>query len=386
MINKQIFILLSVFKLTVLLSFFLHFAIADVEVFSLSDPKVVNLNPKHPLFKDKLEYITYLVKMNMEPQEQDKIESVTIEEARQYFAPYLKQKLGQAKYSKISDKLFTRTFFGKQVQNISKAELKSHTELLPTHKDFLTPKLIKQLHRAAETIMQKSKAGDILIIFGNSPTFLGKVLEFLSSHDKNSVNYRQIIYLPFSGTPNAMRTKPHAYNFVTSERLLHLKNRLQNLGLSSDNTDLANNSVYFIDIICAASGISYVVELLLRDFELAGKPYPDLNIISINEINISSHPRNSLIALKNAQHKEDITFYLPSIMDTHFAISGYVAYIKDYQVLDRLDSDELRIVPEYHPSYWNDYYDCYLRKPLSDKMLELIKYLNDQLSLNYGSK
>jgi hypothetical protein len=372
--------------LIILLSFFLHLARADVEVFNLSDHKVINLNPKHPLFKDKLDYIAYLVKMNMKPQEQDKIESVTYKEARQYFAPYFKQKLGQAKYNKVSDKLFTSAFFGKSVRDICKTELKSHTKSLYTHKDFLTPRLIWQLRRAAETIMQKSKAGDILVIFGNSPTFLGKALEFLSSHDKHSVNYRQIIYLPFSGAPNAMRTKPHAYNFVTPERLLHLKHRLQNLGLASNNKDLANNSVYFIDIICAASGISYVVEILLRDFEAAGKPYPDLNIISINEININSHPRNSLIALKNAKDKENITFYLPSIMDTHFAISGYVAYIKDYQTLDRLDSDELRIVPEYHPSYWNDYYDRYLKKPLSSKMLELIKYLNDQLSLNEGSK
>jgi len=240
---------------------------------------------------------------------------------------------------------------------------------------FLTQSLIADIYEAAQKIMAATRQGDYIVIFGNTPYFVGRALQKMISLDSHNHNYRKIIEFPFSGAPNAIREFPKLKDLVTQERLDYLKKRLEVSGLSPHNKDLEKHSVYFVDVIATGSGLAYLIEELLRMFKQAHMNIPDFNIISLNKIDITNKedPRNARIADRNANDGEHLTFYFPTKQEPHFSIDAQVIYLPGHGLLDMLPSEAWRIFPEYNAAYWQPEYDYllnYRKKKLPKMLLE----------------
>ncbi len=242
---------------------------------------------------------------------------------------------------------------------------------------FLTPDLVKNIYNAAQRIMNLSTKGDVLVSFGNSPYFLGRALKHLASDNITDENYRQIIFFPFSGSPNRTRQSsfPNPKDIVTIERLNHLKNRLVQEGLSSTNTALTKDTkVLFMDVVGSGAGPAYVMEQIIRDFQKASKALPDVRLLTMNLINPDTKDSSNNNDSRNLEithsfgtkDNEQLTFGFPSIHEnTHFKVDGQVIHVPGHTALDMIRNDQLRVLPEYNPCYWNKEYD-YLLEGIND--------------------
>ncbi len=237
---------------------------------------------------------------------------------------------------------------------------------------FLDSDLILSIYTTAHRIMTLTEKGDRIVIFGNTPAFIGRVLTNLIESDRKSPTYRQLIKFPFSGTPKGIRTFSQPLDIVTKERYAHLLNRMALEGLTPDNADLFNGTTHFVDVVGAGGGIAYLTETLLQEVREKGRPYPNLHVITLNKINRASRNRNGLIAKKDADDGESVEFHFPSIEDTHFIVPGTVVYLPGHIKLDELPSQEWRIVPEYNAFYWQSCFD-----PLLEDISEHTKILLD---------
>lgn len=234
--------------------------------------------------------------------------------------------------------------------------------------------LIFSIYESAKEIMKKSKKGDIIVIFGNTPYFVGKALKHIISPDVEDSNYREIIEFPFSGHPNRISGRNENLQFsgqdlVTLGRLAHLKERMKNAGLSSSNQRLLTSTTYFIDVIETAGGLSYVIELLLKDFLSQGEALPNLNIIKLN-------PEFSPFVLKEKANREGyVKFYFPSVKAPHFLIDGFEMILSEIEVLDDAPA-EMRGFPKYNAMYWQKEYDQRLVRP-GDDLISLLDHYFD---------
>ena len=248
---------------------------------------------------------------------------------------------------------------------------------------LLSPELIRNIYSVAQRIMSHTKKGDYLIIFGNTPYFVGRALHNMISKNPQDDRFRKIINFPFSGSPNRPREGSFSWieNLVTKERLEHLKNRLKISGLNPSNADLANHNIYFIDVIGSGSGPAYTIQTMIHMFQEAKKPIPNINIIALNEINITDPEdrRNAEIAKQNAKDGQKLLFYFPSITNTEFEVDGEVLYLSDHSRLDFLPSRSWRMLPEYTAMYWLPEYDYLLTQDMNETQKAIMKYIDAYL-------
>lgn len=284
----------------------------------------------------------------------------------------------KAAYPEKVETIFSSRYFG-----IPEEEHEKIDYFLNNSLGFFTHELVNAVYQGAKKIMDFSNQGDNIVIFGNTPYFVGRALSFLISNDVSAPNHRTLIELPFSGAPNRVRERsfPTTKNIVTAERLAHLKKRLSKLGLSSDNLELQNQQTHFVDVIGSGSGIAYVIEELLRDFKTAGISVPYFDIFCMNKINIHNEDdkRNASIAEQNAEDGEQIMISLPSLQDTHFRIPMRITYVEGHGHLDMLPSEEWRVFPEYNPVYWQDEYDHLLEKEHPHHIKVLFDYFDTNI-------
>jgi len=230
--------------------------------------------------------------------------------------------------------------------------------------NFLTPELMISIYQSAYKIRNATQRGDRIVIFGNTPVFVGRALSHLISSNREDENYRQLLLFPFSGSPNRVRQRNflEVRDWVTKERHEHLKARMALLGLSSDHDELLKGTTHFVDVIASGSGIAYVIEDILRDFKQAEKPYPNLNVLTLNEIDIDNKEdsRNASVVDRTAKDEESLMFSFPSQEDTHFRVTGKVTHLPGYGFLDMLPSDDYCIFPQYNALYWQPCFDEFL--------------------------
>lgn len=197
-----------------------------------------------------------------------------------------------------------------------------------------------------------------MVIFGNTPAFVGEALKRLISTNQTHTNYRHLICFPFSGSPNRVRENNFLdyRNMVMPHRLEHLKTRMQYVGLSADNPKMYTNTTHIIDVFASGSGPAYMLEQLLRDFKQ--KPYPLLHIICLNQINIEDDfdQRHASISDRSAQNEENCIFTFPSKSKPHFRIPVSIAYLEGNEQLDMIP-DGWSVYPEYNACYWQECYD-----------------------------
>ena len=358
---------------------FSYESLAKVTLLGIPKNPTTPLYVKHPVFLEKLE--RFLDVLEGREEAFDKLYELTPDEAFQYFHSYVEERFGKEKADQINPQLFTSRFFGmnREEIRIRHNTYRARPESRDSFQTYLTKELIQDIYKTAKRIMDNTKRGEVLVVFGNSPALIGKALEKLVSKNPEDMNYRKLIWFAFSGSPNGIRNVPHTYSIVTPERLDHLKKRIEKSALMSK--ELLKHKVYFIDAIGSGGGLSYVMGEILHFFKEVGDKLPDLNVISINEIEVGKRhkPRNSWICHKSAWNGETFTFYFPNLMMPQFSVTGIVLGIDQYETLDRLPSEDYRVVPEYYPCHWHESYDYILTLPLSSKAQEFLDYFEAEL-------
>lgn len=243
--------------------------------------------------------------------------------------------------------------------------------------------LVRSIYNAALRIRDNSKQGDNIVIFGNTPYFVGRALQSLISKDPNDSHYRNIIDFPFSGSPNRIRlwNIPNSGDIVTPERLAHLDERLKACGLSVDNPDLVKHGTHFVDVIASGSGISYVGERILRGYKKANQNIPDMDIYCLNRIRVNDpgDRRNSMIAEDSAGDDETVILSFPHKDNVRFKIPARIIYVDGHSDLDHLPSDEWRVFPNYNACFWRKEYDEVLKRKPSLTAETLIEYFDTNL-------
>jgi hypothetical protein len=268
---------------------------------------------------------------------------------------------------------------------------------------FFNTDLVAEIYRSAEKIMGLTMRGDTLVILGNSPFFVGRALEHLASRNPEDSKFRQVIYFPFSGTPNKRRPNSDwdARNIVTPERFLHLQNRMRQSGLSHENVNLRKHGIYIIDIVGSGLGPAYLIETLLRNFKDNGydPQLLNLNLITLNHIDRKadyaalrmSEPNPALqISKEDTTPDGYITLYFPTKHpgDVHFAINSYESHVKNHGRMDNFehlkDGEYFRIFREYNACYWQPEYDWVLLSRFPKTALALIDYFDANMQTLTG--
>ncbi len=281
------------------------------------------------------------------------------------------------KYPEKAKVIFSKDFFIPRDPAARKSYFLTHSF------GFFDQQLVADIYITAKRIMGLTKKGDYIIIFGNTPYFVGRALSKLISLDPSNENYREIIEFPFSGSPNRVRplSFPTYKDIVTSERLKYLQTRLKKVGLSPENKNLQKHGIYFLDVIATGSGVAYTIEEILRSFIAADQQIPNINIISLNQIDIHKEEdqRNAQIAETDASDGDELTLFFPSKFNPHFAVDAFVIYLPRHGMLDILPSTEWRIFPEYNAAFWVPEYDYLLHWPQTEVAHILLQFFDANL-------
>lgn len=228
---------------------------------------------------------------------------------------------------------------------------------------ILSQKMLDNIYRTARSILEVTKPEDTLLIFGNTPYFVGRALKQITMEGALGKEEKQnIIMFPFSGSPNRIRpgSFPDLKNLVTENRLRHLQKRMREVGLwPRGEAFRKNGTLHIVDVYGSGSGPAYFIEELLRNFQKEKETFPSIKLISLNEIDIEDEEdqRNASISKRSAKDGEVFKFHFPSISRTHYKIGGQVIYLPGNVMLDNLHQDEWRGFPNYNPAYWVSDYD-----------------------------
>lgn len=153
----------------------------------------------------------------------------------------------KADHSQLKPELFSQYFTFPDTSEERSAYYRTHKI------SFLSQELIQNIYLTAQRILKQTTFKDRIVIFGNTPYFVGRALErIMSQYPEQANTYPKVIYLPFSGAPNIKSARnPFGffYDPVTPHRFAHFKNRLRSLGLLSDNTSLLEGITYIVDVI-----------------------------------------------------------------------------------------------------------------------------------------
>jgi len=275
-------------------------------------------------------------------------------------------------------KFINNTYFGIP-------ESDEERKLYFTTKDmgFMTYECVSDIYQAALSIINQTRDGDRLVVFGNSPFFIGRALKYILS--QTHTTNRVLIEFPFSGAPNGKRSMSmvNPKDIVTPLRLEHLRKRLRGAGLSSHNKNLLEHDTYFIDVVGMASGFVYVAEEILRDFHGAGLDSPNLMLITMNRLDINSGNSHNRIAKENPDEQRHTVLYFPTVDNTRFVTMSKEAYVKCHMRLDMLTDDGMRGYPEYNASYWQEEYDYLLVPRYSNAMQILLDYFDYNVQTLY---
>ncbi|MBS0185954.1 MAG: hypothetical protein JSS34_06400 [Proteobacteria bacterium] len=277
--------------------------------------------------------------------------------------------------------IFDNVFSSKYFMGDLLTKSQERQECLMRPLGYLRFDLIEHIYRAARSIMAKSTQGDTCVLFGNSPYLVGITLQLLSSENPHDSTYRNLVFFPFSGSPNRIRANniPDSRDIVTPGRFRHLQKRLLQNGLSSKNTCL--QTLHFIDIVESGGGIAYVMEEIIRDFQSKGKQPPLMHVFTLNTIitENTDDPRQASIAEKSARDGETVLLTFPSKEKPRFRVPATVSYISEYNLLDLGEGDDRRFLPSYNAAYWNDAYDFLLTSPHAPPTKTLLEYFKTHI-------
>lgn len=253
---------------------------------------------------------------------------------------------------------------------------------------FIDQELIGWNLAAARRILRFTTSQDRIIIFGNTPYFVGRAIEFLTTErQKLDALYQppKLIYLPFSGAPNVKSTR-NAFKTVrdkvTADRLAHFQRRLEKLGLCSDNPELLQGTTFIVDVVGAGTGLAFTMETILRDFRqyVSDDRLPDFEVISLNVFR-EDEPRNMGIASFPAGDGNHLELSFPYKHKPAFIVPAQVIYVKGHGTMDKIPEIHpmMRMVPEYNPWYWSEEFDYLLSAPRTPLQVIIEEHFQENL-------
>ena len=86
---------------------------------------------------------------------------------------------------------------------------------------------------------------------------------------------------------------PKLGNHVTPEGLKNYRSYLVKMGISPDK--LSSGKIYLLDYVSSGGGIEFLIQQIHQMYKAAGKPQPDINLISIGN---DSHGKKKLRTVK----------------------------------------------------------------------------------------
>lgn len=248
---------------------------------------------------------------------------------------------------------------------------------------FLTQKMVQDIRTTAQKIIDATTEQDRIVIFGNTPYFVGRAMEHLLQNSMPSQK-RTLIHLPFSGAPNTSSERnafSAADDIVTAERYAHFKNRLETLGLSPENPSMMEGTTYFVDVIGSGSGPAFTIGTLLREFSRkTHETHPNFEIIALNEF-LEDNDANMAIASKPANDGETVQLSFPSKKSCHFTVPARVFYLEGHGQLDFIPDQcsATRIVPKFNAKFWSPSFDHTLKAPLNSIAQILLEHFDENL-------
>lgn len=173
---------------------------------------------------------------------------------------------------------------------------------LSTDIGFLKRSDITEIVDVAYQIVNITRPGDNLVIFGNTPYWVGRALEMLVSKDKEHCSYRNIIYFPCSGCPGKPRNIVDFSNdILTLYRQENFKQHIMSKGLMPPS-DLLRNPTYIIDVVGTGGGPAALIEAIVD--ASSDSCEPPISVLTLNHIdreskNPDTKKRHRLITREN---------------------------------------------------------------------------------------
>jgi hypothetical protein len=240
---------------------------------------------------------------------------------------------------------------------------------------FLERGSIHELAKAANQIIQMTAEGDVLLMFGNTPSLLGRILKHRIEGQFPELPKvdREVILFPFSGAPNKIRkeiTEDTLKNVTTPERVDYFnKSHLARHGLTSDNPKLQDRTLWIFDLIVSGSGPAFTLAQLFATYPLRAPlaPFPKVKMVALDSIHerwLFETPSEFLTAtiassdLRSMSHvyMGDQRLYLPNTREPSFSIPLVEMPL---QCIGKLDTPACyqRVLPAYNAMYWSPYYE-----------------------------
>ncbi|MCA0370193.1 MAG: hypothetical protein LCH26_03715 [Proteobacteria bacterium] len=240
---------------------------------------------------------------------------------------------------------------------------------------FMDQEIVSQHLMAARAVAAQVNPQDRIVIFGNTPYFLGRALDALHERGQCAV---KPIYLPFSGAPNTFSSRNMGQalgDVVTPERYAHFQGFLQKKGLMDQA--MLTGTTHIVDVIGSGAGPAYTMGTILNHF---APQVPQFNIFSMNEFSCEE-PRHTLITSHMAKNGERTALSFPNQESAYFRVPAQVVHVKDHTLLDFMPDKcaSLRVVPKNKPAFWNDAYKDMFDAPLGIVAQHLLKHFDVNL-------
>ncbi len=210
----------------------------------------------------------------------------------------------------------------------------------------------EEIFNVAASLNELMSRGDMLIILGQSPAYIAKVLEYL-----NEEKY-QLIHIPFSGVVDFIdieraNAQSAQMNFLHPERQKYWRELMQERGY--DPLEAAQRKIFILDLKNTGRGISsFIRQLVLWNTEIGNEVIPDFNIISLNHSR-TAFAKNQIISSKKI--KNGVPTFLPDGQALwgrfSFVIDEYLVNMSASLVskFDKVEG-EARLVPSFQARFW----------------------------------
>lgn len=223
---------------------------------------------------------------------------------------------------------------------------------------LFTQDLLHSIFVTAKRIYNGTKPGDNIVIFGNTPYYLGRALKMIS---ESSADKRHIVDFPFS----RIKSKP------TQFRLDHFKKGMASKGLFSQDF-YKDKHTYFVDVYYTASGLSYALDVLVDHLsKTSADPkamLADVSAISLNPFNPSGLDirQMEIVGGTIVKDQEVTQLTLPSLQKARYKIACQVFHLPEHNTLAIGSVDQypnlLRGYPKYSADFWHPAFDYLLTR------------------------
>lgn len=233
---------------------------------------------------------------------------------------------------------------------------------------IFTQGLMQSVYQTAKRIYSKTAPEDNIIIFGNTPYYIGRALKVMLEGQEST---RKLIEFPFSGNPNSIRPGSFNYlpNIVTPSRFKHLQDRLEGHGFFNP-AFYGNNHTYIIDVVGMGGGIIYtldtIVDCLVQRGHNPQELLKNVSIMALNqffgELGHESYEarHEAIIGQRNIMDGAVDVLTFPHYKEPRYKVPVEVIYTPYHETLD-MGVDKfsylLRGVPQYNAAFWHPAFD-----------------------------